>query len=31
MTGVAKRSGSTWGIVQGHLSVAASINETLFG
>ncbi len=31
MTGVAQRSDSTWVVVQGHLSVAASINETLFG
>jgi hypothetical protein len=31
MTGVAKRSDSTWVVVQAHLSVAASINETLFG
>jgi hypothetical protein len=31
MTGVAQRSDSTWVVVQAHLSVAASINETLFG
>jgi hypothetical protein len=31
LTGVARRSGDSWVVVQGHLSVAASINETLFG
>lgn len=31
LTGVAQRSDGTWTVIQGHLSVAASINETLFG
>lgn len=30
MTGVVRRSDGTWVVVQGHLSVAASINERLF-
>ena len=31
LTGVARRSNGSWTLVQGHLSVAASINESLFG
>lgn len=31
MTGVARRSGGRWEIVQGHLSVAGSVNDALFG
>jgi hypothetical protein len=31
MTGVAHHSGDSWVVVRGHLSVAASINETLLG
>jgi hypothetical protein len=31
LTGVARRSNGGWTLVQGHLSVAASINESLFG
>jgi hypothetical protein len=31
LTGVVRRSNGGWALVQGHLSVAASINESLFG
>lgn len=30
MTGVVRRDGDGWAIVQGHLSVAASVNDDLF-
>jgi ketosteroid isomerase-like protein len=31
MTAVLRRSGDSWEIVQGHLSVAANVNDDLFG